>query len=240
MERLRGEEIPLEGGERVHVRPVPDRFEILQRAIEARDRAAGSLRLDEQRLAGRRALIEANVKQDREAAVEQTLAVRARKILPDGSIAERFAWQADRQLPDPPAPQGPDAQAGESEDQFDRRKAEHDAQCERLASERSALADGLREEERQRLAQLPESEMVELLLAEEVRAAGAEAFAQEYEVWTVYRAAMKPGGEEPYFAGADEVRALPARIRGRIFEKHEELCAAEEGDVAAPFPSRAT
>jgi len=232
-------EVEIGGGQVVCVRLVPDRFEILERAIEARDRAAARLAGDAERMAGRRALIAANLRQDREAVVEQALAVANRKVLPDGRMVDRFAWQADRQLPDPPQPQGPDESAGETAQGFERRKQDHAEACTALEKRRGELVESLRGQERERLGSLAADEIVELLAAEEVRIAGAQAFAREWEACTVWRCAMKRGGTEPYFASVEDVRGLPEGVRRTLFERHEEMCNAG-GDVAAPFSSRAT
>jgi hypothetical protein len=232
-------EVQVGRGQVVSVRVVADRFEIMERAIEARDRAVARLAQDEERMAGRRALIAANVRQDREAALEQALAVTSRKVLTDGRIVDRFAWQAERQLPDPPEPQGPDEKAGESEHAFEERKKAHAQACAGLEKQRIELAEGLSEKERERLASVASDEIVELLLAEEVRMTGARAFAREWEAWTVFRCAMKQGGHEPFFESVEDVRGLPEDVRRLIFEKHEEMCDLE-GDLAAPFSSRGT
>jgi len=236
---MRQVEVDIGGGEAACLGLVPDRFEILERAIEARDRAAARLAGDAERMAGRRALIAANRRQDPDVAIEQALAIAGRKVLPEGRIVDRFAWQAERQLPSPPEPQGPDESAGESAQGFEQRKRAHADACAALEKRRGELAESLRQEERERIRSLAADEIVELLAAEEIRIAGAQAFAREWEAWTVFRCAMKPGGKEPFFASVEDVKSLPENVRRALFERHEEMCGAG-GDSAPPFSSRAT
>jgi hypothetical protein len=230
-------EIALPDGQRqeILIRPAPDRFEILQRAFQARDRAAAAIAGDEQILRGRRALVEANIIQIPEDAAMRALEAVARKVLPDGSIEDRFEWEAARRFPDSPFRSGPDVEAGETEAEFHQALARHTQACEHQEKLRQQAADEARQKELERLRSLPRHELAEILLAEEIRAAAALAFAHAYETSTVLRCCFRAESPDaPAFSSLEQVEALPDSLREQIFSRHEQLCSIQ-GETALPL-----
>jgi hypothetical protein len=240
--------LPDEGRLKILIRPAADRFEILQRAFQARDRAAGAIAADEQVLRGRRALVEANIIQSPEDAAIRALEAVARKILPDGYIADRFEWEAARRFPDPPFRSGPDVQAGETEAEFQQALARHRQACEHQQKLRQEAANEARQKELERLRSLPRREFSEILLAEEIRAAAASAFAHAYETWTILRCCFcADSPDAPVFSSLAQVETLPDGLRDEMFSQHQQLCSGqlassaraagdvEGGEPALPF-----
>jgi hypothetical protein len=229
------------GAQKLLIRPASDRFEILQKAFHARDRAAAGIAGDEQVMRGRRALVEANIIQSPEDAAVKALEAVSRKVLPDGFIEDRFEWEGTRRFPDPPFRSGPDIEAGETEADFQQALARHRQACAHQQRLRQEAANEARQKELERLRSLPRHELAEILLSEEIRATAASAFAHAYETWTLLRCCFRAESPDtPLFSLLQQVEALPDGLREQIFSRHEQLCSGwprpvGEGDEALPL-----
>lgn len=205
------------GYEEVWVQTIANRTEALERGHEAMQR-----KLLEYRDGGER----------REALRAALLLAPVEELVSMALDAERAGMSARlrREWPDPVAPRQ-DYAAGESDQDFARRRAAHEAECDRLELERQAALEQRREERRRELRALPKEQLAVLAEPRRIDLECWNAFAQACDDWVLLRAVRRAENhEEQYFTCIAEVRALHPEVKEQLRRAYRELEPAE-GDA---------
>ncbi len=223
-----GRQVTVQFGDRheeVWLQTIGDRTEALERGHEAMQR-----KLVEFRLGGERS----------EAMTEALKLAPVQDVVDLVLRAERAQMEAraGREMPDPITPRR-DRAAGETEEQFARRKAEHDERCRELARERAREAARRLEERREELLAVPREKLAELALPHRIDMECWNAFARTCDDWVLLRAVRcADDHDRPYFGAVAEVQALHSAVKEQLRSAYRELEPAEE--EALPKSSAAT
>ncbi len=203
--------------EEVWLQTIANRTEALERGHEAMQR-----KLLEYRDGGER----------REALRAALLLAPAEELVSMALDAERAGMEARvrRELPDPVAPRQ-DRAAGEGDQEFAKRVAAHELECERVDLERSAALEERREERRRELRALPKEQLAVLAEPRRIDIECWNAFAQACDDWVLLRAVRRAENrEEQYFSCLAEVRALHPQVKEQLRRAYRDLEPAE-GDA---------
>ena len=205
------------GYEDVWVQTIANRTEALERGHEAMQR-----KLLEYRDGGER----------REALRAALLLAPAEELVSMALDAERAGREARvrRELPDPVAPRQ-DRGAGESDQEFAKRAAAHELECDRVDLERRAALEERRAERRSELRASPKEQLAVLAEPRRIDIECWNAFAQACDDWVLLRAVRRAESrEEQYFSCLAEVRALHPEVKEQLRRAYRDLEPAE-GDA---------
>jgi hypothetical protein len=218
--------------EEVWIQTVGDRTEALERGHDAMQQ-----KLLEFRPGGERA-----------AAITEAL-----RLAPPSDVvglvvdAEHSAIEAKvrRELPDPVTPRR-DRAAGESEDDFARRKAAHEHRCQEMSCERMEKVRQRVEELKAKLDAMPTDELVERARPRRIDIECWNAFARTCDDWVLLRAVRRAADHDrPYFDDISEVQALHPTVKDqlrrayRALEPHE-ADALPKSSAASPSSASTT
>ena len=144
-----------------------------------------------------------------------------------GTLAE----QLKRELPDPVIPRR-DIGAGETEEAFARRQAEHLRRCEEQRENRAAELERRLARRREELASRPQAELVELAQPRRVDLECWQAFQRACDDWILLRATRRAEApEQPYFRDIEQVRNLHPRVKEQLRQAYRALDRGEEEDL---------
>jgi hypothetical protein len=150
--------------------------------------------------------------------------------------AERSEIEAKlrREIPDPVRPQQ-DRAAGESDEAFARRRAEHELGCHKIALDRRAKLDRMLAERRRELMAMPRQELAEKALPRRVDIECWNAFARTCDDWVLLRAVRRADDHDAaYFDGIAQVQALHPAVKEQLRRAYRELEQAEGDDLPKP------
>lgn len=213
--------------EEVWLQTIGDRTEALERGYEAMQR-----KLLEFRPGGER----------HEALKAALMLAPTEDLVRLAMAAERhdLEGRVRRELRDPVRPRR-DEPAGETEQQFARRAAEHRAKCEEIESARGRRLAELEQQRREELERLPRADLVERALPRRVDIECSNAFARASDDWVLLRAVrrLEDHGEQ-YFADIAEVQGLHLAVKEQLRRAYRGLEPPEGGEFpkgSAPGPS---
>ena len=125
-----------------------------------------------------------------------------------------------------------DRAAGETDDAFARRTAEHDTRCREIRLQREAKLDELLAARRHELLALPQEELAEKAFPRRVDVECWNAFARTCDDWVLRRAVRRADDhEQPYFTDIGEVQALHPTVKEQLRRAYRELEPAEGDDL---------
>jgi hypothetical protein len=211
-----GRGVKVELGERyeeVWVQTLGDRTEALERGHDAMQRK----------------LLEFHAGGERAKALTEAL-----MLAPAADLAElalegerpQFEARLRREMPDPVAPRQ-DRGAGERDEDFARREAEHAARCRELRGQRAQRLAELLEARRKELVAMDRAELVELARPRRIDLECWNAFARACDDWVLFRAVRRAGDpERPYFEAIAQVQALHPAVKDQLRRAYQELEAA--------------
>lgn len=211
--------------EEVWLQTIGDRTEALERGHEAMQR-----KLLEFRAGGERA----------EALTEALLLAPAEDLAELALEAERpqLAARARREQPDPVRPRR-DSAAGETEEAFSRRLADHQRCCEGLARTRQQRLDELARARRRELLALPKRELVALARPRRIDIECWNAFARTCDDWVLLRAVRRAEDHsQQYFSDLAEVQALHPEVKEQLRQAYRSL--EPQGEEPLPKSSADT
>jgi hypothetical protein len=208
-----------DGWEEVWVQTVGDRTEALERGHEAMQRK----------------LLEFRAGTERAEALTEALMLAPTcdliDLIVEGERAAAAA-RARREMRDPVCPRQ-DAAAGETEEQFARRVAEHTRRCEEVAAARAARVEELLRARREELAALPREKLVELARPRRVDIECWNAFAAACDDWVLLRAVRRAEDHaQQYFSDISELQRLHPAVREQLKRAYRAL----EPEAGADLP----
>jgi hypothetical protein len=207
--------------EEVWLQTIGDRTEALERGHEAMQRKLLEFRPGSERA---EALKQALMLAPPEDAAELALA------------AERSEIEAKlrREVPDPVRPRQ-DSAAGETDEAFARRRAEHELRCREIGLQRTAKLEEMLEARRRELMALPREELAEKAFPRRVDVECWNAFARTCDDWVLVRAVRRADDHEvAYFDDIAEVQALHPAVKEQVRTAYRELEPAEGDDLPKP------
>jgi hypothetical protein len=207
--------------EEVWLQTIGDRTEALERGHEAMQRK----------------LLEFRPGSERAEALKHAL-----MLAPPADVVE-VALAAERseiearlrgELADPVRPRQ-DRAAGESDEAFARRRAEHDLRCREIGLERTAKLEEMLEARRRELMALPREELAEKAFPRRVDIECWNAFARTCDDWVLLRAVRRAGDHDtPYFNDIAEIQALHPAVKEQLRSAYHELEPADGDDLPKP------
>ena len=216
--------------EEVWMQTIGDRTEALERGHEAMQRKLLEFRPDSERA---QALTEALL------------------LAPPADLAEllleaerpQIESRLRRELPDPVIPRQ-DRAAGEKDDDFARRVAEHHEQCQQLAAARTKRLEEMLKARREELLALPQQDLVELARPRRIDIECWNAFARACDDWVLLRAVRRAQDhEQPYFTDIRQVQELHAAVKEQLRRAYRDLEPAQGAQLpksSAPTPASAS
>jgi hypothetical protein len=219
-----GKQTRVEFGDRyeeVWLQTMGDRTEALERGHEAMQRK----------------LLEFRPGSERAEALKQALMLAPPEDVGGLALAaERSEIEARlrRESPDPVRPRQ-DRAAGESDEAFARRRAEHDLRCREIGLERTAKLEEMLGARRRELMGLPREELAEKAFPRRVDVECWNAFARSCDDWVLLRAVRRADDHETaYFEDIAEVQALHPAVKEQLRSAYRELEPAEGNDLPKP------
>ncbi|MFB3882886.1 MAG: hypothetical protein ACE149_16600 [Armatimonadota bacterium] len=225
-----GAPLRVEFGDRyedVWLQTIGDRTEALERGHEAMQRK----------------LLEFRPGSERAEALKQALILSPPEdVVELGLAAERSAIEArvQRELPEPVQPRQ-DRAAGETDEAFARRCAEHELRCEEISLVRTAKLQEMLEARRRELLSLSREELAERAFPRRVDIECWNAFARTCDDWVLLRAVRRSDDHSAaYFSDIGEVQALHPQVKEQLRRAYRELEPAEAPDLPKPSAAGAT
>jgi len=225
-----GKQVRVEFGDRyeeVWLQTMGDRTEALERGHEAMQRK----------------LLEFRPGSERAEALKQALMLAPPEDVAELALAaERSEIEAKlrRELADPVRPRQ-DRAAGESDEAFARRRAEHELRCREIGLERTAKLEEMLGARRRELMGLPREELAEKAFPRRVDVECWNAFARSCDDWVLLRAVRRADDHETaYFDDIAEVQALHVVLKEQLRRAYRELEPAEGNDLPKPSAAGAT
>jgi hypothetical protein len=219
-----GHEVRVEFGDRyeeVWLQTIGDRTEALERGHEAMQQKLLEFRPGTARC---EALTEALKLAPLEDVVELALAAER----------SRLEARVRREVAEPVRPRL-DRVAGETSAALAQRMAEHEQQCQAVATSRAARLNELAQSRRAELLAMPREELVELARPRRVDIECWNAFARACDDWVLLRAVKRSEEHaQPYFGEVSEVQGLHPEVKEQLRRAYREL-EPREGDELPKF-----
>jgi hypothetical protein len=219
-----GKLVRIEFGERyeeVWLQTIGDRTEALERGHEAMQRK----------------LLEFRPGSERAEALKQALMLAPPEDVAELAVAaerSEIEGRIRRDLPEPVRPRQ-DRPAGESDEAFARRRAEHELRCREINLQRTAKLEEMLEARRRELMALPREELAEKAFPRRVDIECWNAFARTCDDWVLLRAVRRADNHEAaYFDDIAEVQALHPAVKEQVRTAYRELEPAEGDDLPKP------
>ena len=206
-----------DGYEGVWLQTIGDRTEALEHGHEAMQRK----------------LLEFRPGSERAEALKQALALAAPDDVVELALAaERSEVGAGvrREVADPVRPRQ-DRAAGEGDEAFARRRAEHELRCQEVGLQREARLAEVLGARRQELMRLPREELAEKAFPRRVDIECWNAFARTCDDWVLLRAVRRADAHDaPYFNDIAEIQALHPAVKEQLRRAYREIEPAEADD----------
>ncbi len=205
-----------DGYEEVWIQTIGDRTEALERGHEAMQRTLLAFRPGSERAEGLK---------------EGLMLAPLADVVELAVASERSELESRlrREIPEPVRPRQ-DRSAGEGDEDFARRLAEHEQRCQEIAGERCTKLEQMVAARREELKALPREELAELARPRRVDVECWNEFARVCDDWVLLRGVRRAGDHsQQYFTDISEVRGLHPAVKEQLRRAYREL-EPEEGD----------